>query len=126
MNVSAESQRRYRLIRQLRACPTEENLWKAIVSCQGLTFWTYSGLPFTYELRKGKNGELTRELWIDRRENSKSLVWSSVLLAFEKVKDGKIVVRRPKELGDIRGISYIYAIFLKFKLIEAEKSTRKE
>ena len=27
---------------------------------------TYSGLPFTYEIRKGRNGQYTKELWIDR------------------------------------------------------------
>lgn len=94
-------------------------MWEVIVACQHELFVTYSGLPFTYELRRGKNGEYTKELWIDRREKSKSLAWSSVRLAFEKVKNGKIIVDRPKALGDIRGISYIYALFLKFGLIEA-------
>lgn len=109
----------YRMAAELREQPTEEKLWETVIACQGVAFQTYSGLPFTYRLRTGKNGEYTKELWIDRRENSKSLVWSSVLLAFQKVKQGKIVVKRPKELGDIRGISYIYALFLKFGLIEA-------
>lgn len=109
----------YRMAAELREQPTEEKLWETVIACQGVAFRTYSGLPFTYRLRTGKNGEYTKELWIDRRENSKSLVWSSVLLAFQKVKHGKIVVKRPKELGDIRGISYIYALFLKFGLIEA-------
>ncbi len=27
--------------------------------------------PFTYEIRKGRNVQYTKELWIDRRENSK-------------------------------------------------------
>lgn len=45
-----------------------------------MRFRTYSGLPFTYEIRKGRNGQYTKELWIDRRENSKSLAWSSVRL----------------------------------------------
>lgn len=45
-----------------------------------MRFRTYSGLPFTYEIRKGRNGQYTKELWIDRRENSKSLEWSSVRL----------------------------------------------
>ena len=39
----------------------------------GVRFKTYSGLPFSYEVRKGRNGEYTKELWIDRREKSKSL-----------------------------------------------------
>ena len=81
---------------------------------------------FRSELRKGRSGEFTRELWIDRREHSKSLAWSSVLLAFEKVKDGKIKVERPKDLGDIRGVTYIYSLFLRFGLIEAAKNDKSQ
>ena len=104
---------------RLQTEPTEQHLWDAVVACQKLPFWTYSGLPFTYELHRGRDGSYTKELWIDRRENSKSLAWSSVLLAFAGVRNGKITVKRPKELGDIRGVSYIYALFLRFGLIEA-------
>ena len=66
--------------------------------------------------RKGRNGEYTKELWIDRREKSKSLAWSSVLLALGNIK-GK-VVDRPKALGDIRGVTYIYGMFYRFGLID--------
>ena len=37
---------------------------------------------FPIRSRPGGMGELTKELWIDRRESSKSLTWSSILLAF--------------------------------------------
>ena len=37
--------------------------------------------------------------------------------AFEKT-EGKPLVERPKALGDIRGVSYIYGIFRRFGLIE--------
>ena len=107
------------LIVRLQTEPTEQHLWDAVVACQKLPFWTYSGLPFTYELHRGRDGSYTKELWIDRRENSKSLAWSSVLLAFAGVRNGKITVKRPKELGVIRGISYLYAFLLRFGLIEA-------
>jgi len=80
-------------------------------------FKTYSGLPFSYEIKKGRNGEYTKELWIDRREKSKSLAWSSVMKAFEKTA-GKPMVPRPKALGDIRGVSYLYGMFYQFGLIE--------
>ena len=106
------------LIVRLQTEPTEQHLWDAVVACQKLPFWTYSGLPFTYELHRGRDGSYTKELWIDRRENSKSLAWSSVLLAFAGVRKGKITVKLPKELGDIRGISYICALFLRFGLSE--------
>lgn len=124
ISVGAERQRRYRAVKLLRKERTKENLWNAVVIYAGVKFWTFSGLPFTYELRKGRNGEFTRELWIDRREHSKSLAWSSVLLAFEKVKDGKIKVERPKDLGDIRGVTYIYSLFLRFGLIESSGSDK--
>lgn len=65
--------------------PTEENFWGMVVSYAGVGFKTYSGLPFSYEIKKGRNGEYTKELWIDRREKSKSLAWSSVLLALAVV-----------------------------------------
>ena len=81
ISVGAERQRRYRAVKKLRAAPTEEHLWETVLIYQKVRFKTYSGLPFSYEIRKGRSGEYTKELWIDRRENSKSLAWSSVLLA---------------------------------------------
>ena len=126
ISVGAERQRRYRAVKLLRKERTEENLWNAVVIYAGVKFWTFSGLPFTYELHKGRNGEFTKELWIDRRENSKSLAWSSVLLAFEKVKGERIKVERPKALGDIRGVTYIYSLFLRFGLIEAVRNDKSQ
>ena len=96
---------------------------------QKVRFKTYSGLPFTYEIRKGRSGEYTKEFWIDRRENSKSLAWSSVLLGLGNVKEVGAVVERPKALGDIRGVTYIYGMFYRFGLIdvpdEAEQKMNK-
>ena len=83
-------------------------------------------MPFTYEVRKGRNGEYTRELWIDRRENSKSLVWSSVLLALRKIKNVGEVVERPKSLGDIRGVTYIYGMFFRFGLIDVPETVKEK
>ena len=103
ISVGAERQRRYRAVRKLRTEPTEEHLWEVVLLYAGVRFKTYSGLPFTYEIRKGRNGQYTKELWIDRRENSKSLAWSSVLLALGHIKKVGEVVERPKALGDIRG-----------------------
>ena len=67
-----------------------------VVAYAGVKFKTYSGLLFSYEVRKGRNGEYTKELWIDRREKSKSLAWSSVLLALKNIKKVGEVVDRPK------------------------------
>lgn len=52
----------YDLMRRLQEEPSEEHLWDMILSYQNKTFKTYSGLPFTYEVRKGRNGEYTKEL----------------------------------------------------------------
>lgn len=129
ISVGAERQRRYRAIRKLRTEPTEEHLWEVVLLYAGVRFKTYSGLPFTYEIRKGRNGQYTKELWIDRRENSKSLAWSSVLLALGNIKKVGEVVERPKALGDIRGVTYIYGMFYRFGLInvpdEAKEKMRK-
>ena len=118
ISIGAERQRRYRATKKLRAAPTEEHLWNVVLLYQKVRFKTYSGLPFSYEVRKGRSGEYTKELWIDRRENSKSLAWSSVLLALSNVKEVGAVVDRPKALGDIRGVTYIYGMFYRFGVID--------
>ena len=130
ISAGAERQRHYRAVDALRKDPCEVNLWKCVVAFRGYKFKTLSGLPFTYKLKKGRGDEFTKELWIDRREDSKSLAWSSVMLAYHNI--GKIgeVVDRPKALGDIRGVSYIYGLFYRFGLIDVldkvkEKMTKR-
>ena len=74
-------------------------------------------------IKRGRNGELTKELWIDRRENSKSLAWSSIRLAFSnamKIKSAD----RPKALGDIRGVSYIYPMLWRFGVLEVPQTAQ--
>ena len=124
ISVGAERQRRYRAMKRWRADPTEENFWGVVLACAGVKFKTYSGLPFAYEVRKGRNGEYTKELWIDRREKSKSLAWSSVLLALKNIKGE--VVDRPKSLGDIRGVTYIYGMFYRFGLIDVPDEVKEK
>ena len=126
ISVGAERQRRYRAIRKLRSEPTEEHLWETVLLYSGVHFTTYSGLSFTYEIRKGRNGQYTKELWIDRRENSKSLAWSSVLLALRNMKKVGEVVDRPKALGDIRGVTYIYGMFYRFGLIDVPDKVKEK
>ena len=85
ISVGAERQRRYRAMKRWRGDPTEENFWSVVVAYVGVKFKTYYGLPFTYEIKKGRNGEYTKELWIDRREKSKSLDrQGTVCCAWEK------------------------------------------
>ena len=126
ISVGAERQRRYRAIKRWRGDPTEENFWSVVVAYVGVKFKTYSGLPFTYEIKKGRNGEYTKELWIDRRENSKSLAWSSVLLALGHIKKVGEIVERPKALGDIRGVTYIYGMFYRFGLINVPDEAKEK
>lgn len=116
--MGAEQQRRYRVVNNLKKNPCEETLWNCIVAFREYEFKTMTGLPFTYQLKKGRGDTFTRELWIDRRESSKSLAWSSVLLAYKNIGSVGRIVDRPKALGDIRGVSYIYGIFYRFGLIE--------
>lgn len=124
ISVGAERQRRYRAMKRWRDEPTEENFWGMVVSYAGVGFKTYSGLPFSYKIKKGRNGEYTKELWIDRREKSKSLAWSSVLLALKNIKGE--VVDRPKALGDIRGVTYIYGMFYRFGLIDVPDEVKEK
>ena len=124
ISVGAERQRRYRAMKRWRVDPTEENFWGVVVSYAGVGFKTYSGLPFSYEVRKGRNGEYTKELWIDRREKSKSLAWSSIVLALKNIKGE--VVDRPKALGDIRGVTYIYGMFYRFGLIDVPDKVKEK
>ena len=126
ISVGAERQRRYRAMKRWRVDPTEENFWGMVVSYAGVGFKTYSGLPFSYEIKKGRNGEYTKELWIDRREKSKSLAWSSVLLALKNIKKVGEVVDRPKALGDIRGVTYIYGMFYRFGLIDVPDEVKEK
>ena len=126
ISVGAERQRRYRTMKRWRADPTEENFWGVVLTYAGVKFKTYSGLPFSYEIKKGRNGEYTKELWIDRREKSKSLAWSSVLLALGNIKKVGEVVERPKALSDIRGVIYIYGMFYRFGLIDVPKEVKEK
>ena len=124
ISVGAERQRRYRAMKRWRANPTEENFWGVVLTYAGVKFKIYSGLPFSYEIKKGRNGEYTKELWIDRREKSKSLAWSSIVLALKNIKGE--VVDRPKALGDIRGMTYIYGMFYRFGLIDVPDKVKEK
>lgn len=125
-SVGEERQQRHKAVRKLRNEPTEEHLWEVVLLYSGVSFKTCSGLLFSYEIKKGRNGEYTKELWIDRRENSKSLTWSSVLLAMRNVKKVGAVVERPKALGDIRGVTYIYGMFYRFGLIDVPDKVKEK
>ena len=126
ISAGAERQRHYRTVDALRKDPCEVNLWKCVVAFRGYKFKTMSSLPFTYTLKKGRGDDFTKELWIDRREGSKSLAWSSVLLAYHNIGEIGEVVDRPKALGDIRGVSCIYGMFYRFGLIDVPDKVKEK
>ncbi len=116
----------------------ERYLWDAVLAYQNYIFHTLSGLEFSYTVKRKKNGEYSGELLVSRKETSKTLTRSSVMLAFHKVlnqieivKDGdqpKFIppeYRGPKAIGQIFGISYIFSLFLEFGLIrKTERQNR--
>lgn len=126
ISTGAERQRHYRAVVALKKNPCEETLWNCIVAFRGYQFKTLSGLPFTYQLKKGRGDVFTKELWIDRRESSKSLAWSSILLAYKNIGIIGAFVDRPKALGDIRGVSYIYGMFYRFGLIDVPDKVKEK
>ena len=130
LSVGAERIRRMRkrekILEELRAEQSEDALWAAVIAFQGYKFRTYSGLVFSYSLKKGRGDTYTKELFIDRRENSKSLAWSSILLAYHNIPSIGSVVDRPKALGDIRGVTYIFAMFYRFGLIDVPEKAKEK
>lgn len=114
---------RQKALEQLASDTSEENLWEAIVEFQGYPFYTVSGLPFMYELKIGRNGKYNKELIVNRRKNSKTIVWSQVSSIFENALSMRgTEIKRPKALGDIRGVSYIYPLLYRFGIIEVPDS----
>ena len=57
-------------------------LWAGVLAYQGKAFYTLSGLEFSYMVKHKKNGDYSGELLISRKETSKTLTRSSVMLAF--------------------------------------------
>lgn len=131
ISQNAERIKRYKerkqAIADLKKDYTEENLWKCIIAFRNYPFYTASGLPFTYTLKVGRSGEFTKELFINRRENSKSLAWSSVKIAFERAVEKRgDVFERPKAIADVRGVSYSYSILWRFGVISVPEEIEKK
>ena len=89
--------KREQALQRLRKERTEEALWDCVTAYQDFEFHTYSGLPYSYHMKYGRSGTYTKELWINRREKSKSLVWSSVRSAYQK--ERKTGCRAPESAG---------------------------
>ena len=136
MSTCEESKRQlYEGIIEGRPIPELETiLWDAVVAYQNQPLRTLSGLEFSYTVKHKKNGEYSGELLVSRKETSKTLTRSSVMLAFYKVleqievteKDGTVLFappsyKGPKAIGQIFGISYIFSLFLALGLIKTQK-----
>ena len=142
MSICEESKRQlYEGIIEGRPIPELETiLWDAVVAYQNQPLRTFSGLEFSYTVKHKKNGEYSGELLVSRKETSKTLTRSSVMLAFHKVleqievteKDGTVLFtppsyKGPKAIGPIFGISYIFSLFLALGLIKtADRNIRKD
>lgn len=105
----------------------ENLLWDCVIAFQKYLFHTASGLPFTYTLKIGQKGTYTKELFVDRRKNSKSLSWGLVRTAFVRALEtpGK-VYKRPKEIADVRGISYSYSLLWRFGVIAVPEAVEQK
>jgi hypothetical protein len=141
---SAECCERRKAVEQLQdkiksGVDANDSLWQAVIAYQGYPFHTSSGLLFSYAVKKNKKGAYTGELEISRKEESKTLTKSSVILAFHIVLEAMEVVdvpgedgamtkdlivpeyKGPKAIGQIFGISYVYSLFWKLGLIRVPK-----
>ena len=135
--MSADGQSIKELHRGIIEGKTQEELdvllWDAVVAYQNQPLRTLSGLEFSYTVKHKKNGEYSGELLVSRKETSKTLTISSVMLAFHKVleqievteKDGTVLFappsyKGPKAVGQIFGISYIFSLFLEIGLIKTQ------
>lgn len=108
----------------------EDALWQAVIAYQDYPFRTSSGLPFSYTVRQKKNGEYSGELLVSRKESSKTLTKSSMLLALQRVREHSDqeppLYAGPKAIGQIFGISYIYSLFWKWNLIRVPEKVEKK
>lgn len=82
---------------------TIDNLWQAITSHQGETFYTKKMLPFTYTIKGG-------EMFTDRRE--RSITRSTFENAYKKIKNAPDKITGPKALN-MYGAPYVWAVLSK-------------
>lgn len=130
ISVGAERQRRYRAVRKLRTEPTEEHLWEVVLLYAGVRFKTYSGLPFTYEIRKGRNAESVKYF---REENDGKLP-SLKSLKKRKEKLTQEIAERKKAYAPLKEESRrleiasdnVYSIFRKTNEMKSDLAWKRE
>lgn len=102
---------------------TDDLLWQVLILFQNYPFRTFRGLPFTYVVKRGRNGAYVGEVLISRKERSKSLTRSTINRAFTaaiELQKEHGFVAGPKKLGTF-GASYLYPMFVEFGVITAPK-----
>lgn len=96
----------------------DEWIWQQIVAHAGEEFHTARGLPFTYSIKRSRDGSMLGEMVGDRKQ--KTITRNTVLLAYERSRrlmesDG--YVSGPKKLG-VFGASYLYSIFIELNICQ--------
>ncbi len=94
---------------------TIECLWEKIKACEGETFYTVKGLPFTYTVKGG-------ELFAERKK--KSITRATFERAFLKIQEWPDEITGPKKLN-VFGGPYVWAIFMKLGIVE-KKTLQKD
>lgn len=101
-----------------------DSLWQAIILFSGYSFKTATGVKFIYTVKGG-------ELFISQKENS--VTKESIEKAYWNVMDRRDeregerpMYNRPKDLGDLFGVSYIYPLFYRFGLIDVPDKVKEE
>ena len=88
--------------------------------------WNVLGIVRWMRCRKRAVFKSINSAWIIHNTYDGMRVWSSVRLAFLNACRKTEDVKRPKELGDIRGISYIYPLLWRFGVITVPENTAKK
>lgn len=95
-----------------------DTLWEAMSLLQNEPFYTAKGLEFRYVIRGN-------EMFVDRKQKSKSITRSSAEIALERIREQiregeplPALITGPKKLG-VFGASYLYPVFLELKIIRA-------
>lgn len=103
--------------------PDDERIWKEVCSCEDKIFYTYSGLSFSFKVKRNKAGEPLGELIIDRKK--KTVTRNTVLIAYERalaIQEAEGCVAGPKKLRTF-GASYLYPIFLELGVCKGKQKT---
>ncbi len=113
----------------------KEELWECVKLFQGVPFRTSGrgssgsgGVDFTYQMKlSNRTGKLTDEIYVSRKERSKTITRSTVELAMVNalaVQAEEGCVAGPKKLK-VFGASYLYALFLRWGVVAGSPAAGK-